>query len=186
MSFENETVMKRLLSLLIFLIGIWQILAAQNVAIKTNTLYWLTTTPTLGVEFSLSSKTTFEVVGAYNPWTFKDDKKMRFWLVQPELKYWTCEKFNGHFIGLHLHGAQYYGGFSSKRYDGYLAGGGFTYGYDWILSPHWNLEAAIGIGYAHLWYKESPRIPCEKCYERKYKNYFGPTKIAISLTYFIF
>lgn len=102
--------MKRLLSLLIFLIGIWQISTAQNVAIKTNTLYWLTTTPTLGVEFTISSKTTFEVVGAYNPWTFKDDKKTRFWLVQPELKYWTCEKFNGHFVGLHLHGAQYYGG----------------------------------------------------------------------------
>lgn len=62
-------------------------------------------------------------------------------------------------------------------------GGGITYGYDWILSPHWNLEAAIGIGYARLWYKESPRIPCEKCYENKHKNYFGPTKAAVSLIY---
>lgn len=178
--------MKRILSLLISTLGFWQFMAAQNVAIKTNTLYWLTTTPNIGAEFSLSSKLTIEVTGACNPWTFKDDKKMRFWLVQPELKYWTCEKFNGHFIGVHLHGAQYYGGFSSKRYDGYLAGGGLTYGYDWILSPHWNLEAAIGIGYARLWYKESERIPCGKCYEQKHKNYFGPTKVAISLTYFIF
>ena len=101
--------MKRILSLLISTLGFWQFMAAQNVAIKTNTLYWLTTTPNIGAEFSLSSKLTIEVAGAYNPWTFKDDKKMRFWLVQPELKYWTCEKFNGHFIGVHLHGAQYYG-----------------------------------------------------------------------------
>lgn len=108
---------------------------------------------------------------------------MRFWLVQPELKYWFCEKFEGHFVSVHLHGAQYYGGFKKKRYDGYLAGGGFTYGYDWILSPHWNLEAAIGIGYARLWYKESPRTICEKCHEDKTKNYFGPTKAAISLIY---
>lgn len=128
----------------------------QDVALKTNGLFWLTTTPNVGVEVALSPKYTLELAGAYNPWTFKDDKKMRFWLVQPELKYWLCEKFEGHFVGLHLHGAQYYGGFKKKRYDGYLAGGGFTYGYDWILSPHWNLEAAIGIGYARLWYKESP------------------------------
>ncbi|MEY8708575.1 DUF3575 domain-containing protein [Bacteroides faecichinchillae] len=178
--------MKRILLLLISTIGVLHSLTAQNVGIKTNTLYWLTTTPNLGVEFSLDKKLTFELTGAYNPWTFKNDKKMHFWLVQPEIKYWTCEKFNGHFIGLHLHGAQYFGGFSSKRYDGYLVGGGGTYGYDWILSPHWNLEAAIGIGYAHLWYKESERIPCAKCYEKKHKNYFGPTKVALTLTYFIF
>ena len=175
--------MKRIWSLLIFLIGMWQIGMAQNVAIKTNTLYWLTTTPNLGAEFSLSKKMTLELAAAYNPWTFKDDKKMHFWLAQPELKYWLCEKFNGHFFGIHLHGAQYFGGLNSKRYDGYLAGGGLTYGYDWILSPHWNLEAAIGIGYARLWFKESDRIPCEKCYEKKHKNYFGPTKVALSLTY---
>ena len=178
--------MKRILLLLISTIGVLHSLTAQNVGIKTNTLYWLTTTLNLGVEFSLDKKLTFELAGAYNPWTFKNDKKMHFWLVQPEIKYWTCEKFNGHFIGLHLHGAQYFGVFSSKRYDGYLVGGGGTYGYDWILSPHWNLEAAIGIGYAHLWYKESERIPCAKCDEKKHKNYFGPTKVALTLTYFIF
>ena len=108
---------------------------------------------------------------------------MRLLLLQPEAKYWLCEKFEGHFVGAHLHGAQYFGGFGDKRYDGYMAGGGITYGYDWILSPHWNLEAAIGVGYAHLWYKESDRIPCLKCYENKHKNYWGVTKLAVSFSY---
>lgn len=175
--------MKYSLLLILLLSGLFSTLSAQDVAIKTNGLYWLTTTPNAGVEFALSRKMTLDLSAAYNPWTFKDDKKMHFWLAQPELKYWFCEKFEGHFVGIHLHGAQYYGGFSDKRYDGYLAGGGFTYGYDWILSPHWNLEAAIGIGYARLWYKESERIPCLKCYEKKHKNYVGPTKVALSLIY---
>ena len=146
--------MKKKLFSLMCMICLFTCTAAwgQDVALKTNGLFWLTTTPNVGVEVALTPKYTLELAGAYNPWTFKDDKKMRFWLVQPELKYWLCEKFEGHFVGLHLHGAQYYGGFKKKRYDGYLAGGGFTYGYDWILSPHWNLEAAIGIGYARLWY----------------------------------
>ena len=125
---------------------------AQNVALKTNMLYWGTTTPNASIEVGLSRKFTTDWQLAYNPWTFKDDRKMRFWLVQPELRYWFCESFEGHFVGIHLHGAQYYGGFSDKRYDGYLAGGGVTYGYNWILSSHWNLEALIGAGYARLWY----------------------------------
>lgn len=157
--------------------------AQKGIGIKTNALYWLTTTPNVGVEFAFNHKFTGEVAGAYKPWTFTDDKKLRFWLVQPEARYWFCESFEGHFIGLHLHAAQFYGVFDDKRYDGYLAGGGFTYGYDWILSPHWNLEAAIGVGYARLWYKQSPNIPCEKCYERKRDNYIGPTKVAITITY---
>lgn len=158
-------------------------LSAQEVAVKSNALYWLATTPNVGLEFAVGHKVSVDLSAAYNPWTFKDDKKMRFWLAQPEVKYWFCEKFEGHFIGLHLHGAQYFGGFGSKRYDGYLAGGGLTYGYDWILSPHWNLEAAVGIGYAHLWYDRSPRIYCEKCKMSERKNYFGPTKAAVSLIY---
>lgn len=157
--------------------------SAQNTAVKINGLYGLATTLNAGVEMALNDQMTVELAVAYNPWTFSDDKKMRFWLVQPEAKYWFCEKYEGHFAGFHLHGAQYFGGFGKKRYDGYLAGGGFTYGYDWILSPHWNLEAALGIGYAHLWYKESEHIPCLKCYERKRKNYFGPTKAAVSIVY---
>lgn len=156
---------------------------SQDFALKTNALYWAAVTPNIGIEAALSEKMTLDISGAYNPWTYKDDKKMRFWLVQPEVRYWFCGKFEGHFIGVHLHGAQYFGGFSEKRYDGYLAGGGITYGYDWILSPHWNLELAAGAGYAWLWYKESERIPCLKCSENKTGNYFGPTKLSVSFVY---
>lgn len=163
--------------------GLTHSVKAQKVAAKTNALYWATTTPNLGLEFGLNNKITLDVLGAYNPWTFKDDKKMRFWLVQPEVRYWLCEKFEGHFFGAHIHGAQYFGGFDKYRYDGYLAGAGISYGYNWILNSHWNLEATLGVGYAYLWYKQSPRIPCIKCYKNTDKHYFGPTKVAVSLVY---
>ena len=176
--------MKRHIYWLVFAIALAvRTLNAQDVAVKTNALYWALTTPNAAVEVALSQKVTLNLLAAYNPWTFADDKKMHFWLAQPEVRYWLCEKFEGHFVGAHLHGAQYFGGFGDKRYDGYMAGGGITYGYDWILSPHWNLEAAIGVGYAHLWYKESDRIPCLKCYENKHKNYWGVTKLAVSFSY---
>jgi len=169
--------------MLLLLCGSLRQATAQDVALKTNGLYWMATTPNIGVEVAFNPKWTMELSAAYNPWTFSDGKKMRFWLVQPEVRYWLCEKFEGHFVGAHLHGAQYFGGFNEKRYDGYLVGGGVTYGYDWILSPHWNVEAAIGIGYARLWYDRTPRIPCVKCRVREHENYYGLTKAAISLVY---
>lgn len=156
---------------------------AQDFALKTNALYWLTTTPNLSAEVGLSRNVTLEIFGAYNPWTFKDDKKMKCWVVQPEAKLWLCDRWEGHFFGLHAFGGQYFGGFHSKRYDGYLAGAGITYGYDWILSPRWNMEAEIGVGYARLWYKESPRIPCVKCRTAKDRNYVGPTRASLSIVY---
>lgn len=156
---------------------------AQEVALKTNILYWGTTTPNIGIEVRLANRFTVDLQAAYNPWTFKDDKKMHFWLAQPELRYWFNNIYQKHFIGVHLHGAQYFGGFKEKRYNGYLAGGGVGYGYDWKLSPHWNLETQIGVGYVRLWYKESQRIPCDKCRIDANDNYWGLTKLSFSVSY---
>ena len=174
---------KRFLGVLICLLCLVPAAKAQDVAVKTNALYWATTSLNGGVEIGLGRKWTLDIEGAYNPWNFSDGKKMHFWLAQPELKYWLCEKFEGHFVGFHAHGAQFFGGFNKHRYDGYLAGAGFSYGYDWILSPHWNIELELGLGYAYLWYKQSPRIPCVKCRENRHKNYVGPTKAAVSFIY---
>ena len=33
-------------------------------------------------------------------------RKWSHWLVQPEVRYWTCETFNGLFWGIHTHGGQ--------------------------------------------------------------------------------
>ena len=160
-------------------------MSAQNFALKTNALYWLTTTMNVEAEAALSKKWTVDLSVAYNPWNFGDGKKMHLLLLQPEAKYWLCEKFEGHFVGAHLHGGQYFGGFSDKRYDGYLAGGGLTYGYDWILSPHWNLEAAIGLGHARPWAKESDPIPRLQCYERQHKEYRGGPQPSVSFIHII-
>ncbi len=135
--------------------GIWQKADVQDVTVKTNGLYWLATTLNIRVEFATGNKWALELASAYNPWMFKNDKKMRLWLVQPEMKYCFAKKIEGHFGGMHLHGALFFGGFNKERYDGYLAGFGFNYGYDWILSPNWNIKVEIGLEYAHLWHDES-------------------------------
>ena len=74
-----------------------------KIAIKTNALYWATSTPNLGLEIGLAKKLTLDISGNYNPWKFSDNKQLKHWLVQPELRYWLCERFNGSFFGLHGH-----------------------------------------------------------------------------------
>lgn len=178
--------------------------SAQNVGIKTNLLYDATSTINLGFEVGTGPKWSLDVSGNLNPWTFDDNRKMKHWLVQPEMRYWLCERFNGHFFGLHAHGGQFnWGGMlpfgfkngkmfglenpniRDNRYEGWLVGAGISYGYQWILGNHWNLEASLGVGYAYLNYD---RFKCEKCGEKlgnDHKNYFGPTKAAISIIYII-
>ena len=77
---------------------------AQVVAVKTNLLYDATTTINLGLEFGLSHQWTLDVSGSVNPWMFSNHRQFRIWMAQPEIRYWFCEKFNGHFIGLHAMG----------------------------------------------------------------------------------
>ena len=160
-------------------------------ALKTNALYWGTTTPNLGVEFALSKKFTMDISGNYNPWTFSDNKKLKHWLVQPEVRYWLCDRFNGHFFGLHGHYAEFNVGgikelgLKDYRYEGNLYGGGISYGYHWILSKRWSIEGTIGVGYAYIDYD---KYRCEKCGSKvkdDTKDYWGPTKVGLNIIYLI-
>lgn len=169
---------------------------AQKAAIKNNLLYDATATPNLALEMALSRKTTLELGAGLNWFNFSDNRKLKHLLVQPELRWWTCDVFNGHFFGIHAHGAQFNVGgwdipvgrldtFKDNRYEGYLYGGGISYGYQWILSPRWNFEASIGGGYARIHYDKYPCTNCgSKIEEGKY-NYWGVTKAALSLIYII-
>lgn len=157
-------------------------------AIKTNALYLATATPNLGFEFALGKKHTMEISGNYNPFRFSD-KKLKHWLIQPEYRYWFCDRFYRHFIGVHAHYAEFnvanIGLINTKhyRYQGHLYGGGISYGYHWILGNHWSLETTIGIGYARVEYDKYPCKSCSKKIKKDHKNYFGPTKAAVSLVY---
>lgn len=190
--------MKKLTVSLVLLLIPVAFLRAQDIAVKTNLLYDATTTLNLGVEIGLAEKWTLDISGNYNPWEFSNNRQLKHALLQPEARYWFCEKFNRHFVGVHAHGAIYNAGrlklpfdigddgIRENRYKGWLAGAGVSYGYHWIIDRRWSLEAAIGIGYAYLGY-DKYRI-CEYCKEKKgheTDHYFGPTKVALSLIYLI-
>lgn len=165
-----------------------------QVAVKTNVAMDAVAIPNLGVEVGLSKKLTLDVPVYYNPWKHSDNKMLKLAMVQPELRYWLCDKFNGHFFGAHLMGGAYhttgidlpfspFDDLKDFRYKGQFYGGGISYGYQFVLGRHWNLGATIGFGYAYVRYK---KYECEECgdmVEKSHKNYFGPTKAALNLIY---
>lgn len=75
-----------------FLLTTSQHLPAQNIAIKTNTLYWATTTPNAGVEMSLGEKSTAQLFFGLNPWKQSggDQSSLRHWMLMPEYRHWFC------------------------------------------------------------------------------------------------
>ena len=190
--------MKKLLTLCLALLFYSGVMKAQDFAIKTNLLYDATATANLGIEFPMSQKWTMDISGNFCGWDV-NKHKWKHWLVQPEARYWFCNTFQGHFLGLHVLGGQYNFGnirnnvkflgsdfsqLTDYRFQGWGAGAGIAYGYSWILAKHWNLEAEIGIGWI---YTRFDKYPCAVCGTKLEKdrphNYYGPTKLAINIEY---
>lgn len=192
--------MKRNVRLLLvgfaLVLGILPSLRAQQIALKTNLLHWATTTPNAGLEFRLGKKRTLDISGGYNPFTFNHERKLKHWVLAPELRYWTCESFSGHFFGLHAVGGEFnvndidvpigrFKKLNDYRHEGYAVGGGLTYGYQWYLGKRWNLEASISAGYVYFDYE---KFKCAKCGSKIGEgtyDYFGVTKATLSLIYII-
>ena len=171
----------------------------QIIAMKSNVLGDAMGSLNLGIEGRLADKWTLDLSGHLDAWTRKEGALTRHAFLQPEARWWFCDTFSGHFLGVHAHGGIFnVGGIDTdikfltndfsllkdSRYQGWFAGAGIAYGYDLILSRHWNLEFEIGAGYAYTRYDQ---FECEECGSTIASNmthhYVGITKSAISLVY---
>lgn len=186
---------------------------AQEVGIKTNLLHDVGATANLGIEFAMAERWTMDISADVNYWPVKHgwwghgSHQKRYWerwMVQPEARYWFCNKFQGNFIGIHLMGGMFNVGnigflpnflnnrfkqLKDERWKGFGVGAGFSYGHAWTLGKHWNLEAEIGIGWMYSRYdrykidKQNGGILGPKIQNNKVHNYVGPTKLAVNLEY---
>ena len=179
----------------------------QKAAIKNNLVYDALKTPNLSLELSLGRKWTLDTQVGMNFFLYTKDaasprykaRKFSHWLVQPELRYWTCDAFNGWFWGVHALGGQLNmggiripfvlrkeaGGMKEHRYEGWFWGGGVSAGYQWVLSNRFNIEASLGIGYVHARYDKYKCTVCGEKLGKGHSDYIGPTKMAVSVIYML-
>jgi hypothetical protein len=121
------------------------------------------------------------------------------------VRFWHSEAFNRGFVGVHATTGAYDAGginiplgvfpdFGSHRYEGWMAGVGVSYGWQWYLTPRFNVEATFGFGYLYLKYN---RFGGEDDAGRTgtasqmidqldhVHHYFGPTRIGVSFSYML-
>ena len=167
---------------------------SQKLAIKTNIPYLATATPNMALELGLAEKVTLGLSYGINPFSFEDNKKWKHWLTQTELRYWPCERFYGHFFGLHAGASEYnlsrvniptVADSKDFRYEGWAAMGGISYGYSWVLGGRWNLEATLGVGVIYTDYEKFECPECGKRLEDRDKIFVAPTKAGISIIYML-
>lgn len=189
--------------MILMLVGAGELQAQDHFSVKTNLLYGgYARTPNLGVEVALAPRWTLELSGAYNPFNLRgsetNNKKLVHWVASPEFRYWTCQRFNGHFLGIHgLYGQYNIGGYNFPmlfgsgsrdfRYEGQVMGGGVSYGYSFLLGRRWNLELTVGVGVLYLNYDRYESPKCGILLEPGIRRlFFGPTKVGISLSFLLF
>lgn len=200
MRFITDSTMNRKI-LLVFIVSVcgWVNVSAQQVAVKTNLLYWMTATPNIGAEVALSKHSTLGATINYNPWTIGADNKIQHWFIRPEYRYWVTEKWTRLYFGVHLMGGGFeVGGFripvigdrflkglQSNYYKGKFAAAGVSIGYDFYVSPHWNIELSAGAGLGRISYHREPVDPRKR--QPSYVNTKHwlpmPTEVGVTFVY---
>ena len=157
--------MKKLLISLVAMFAFANVSMAQEAAIKWNPLYLGMGSVNLGVEFSVAPKWTLAFEGTtviWNPWKNCDNSVYgNGWMGTFEARWYTCEAFNGHHLGLYGTVGRFGNAYSNFDLLNTLALGGYgpngannlkvamlgiSYGYYLKLAHGWGLDFYIGGG----------------------------------------
>lgn len=164
---------------------------AQKWAVKSNLLYDATATINLGVEAALGRRVTLDVSGNYNPWKFGDaggntgsynpkcatGSARVSTAISSDFTPTTPNTMREESISAPPSATTVIRGTSTAP--------GLSYGYQWLIGKRWNLEATVGVGYARLWDRKYPIAECGEVIRTRSRNYFGPTKIGLTLIFII-
>ena len=168
----------------------WLRTAGPRFAVRTNALYWATASLNAGFEVGLDPRTSWEVAGGYNPWTFGDNRNSDSGRRRPNSATGSAGVSPGIF-GLHVLYADFNAGgvklfgMGDRRYEGFLYGAGLSYGYQWVVGRRWNIEAMLGVGYIRSEYDRYVWKRCGRFLGSGRRNYFGPTRVGVSVGFMI-
>jgi hypothetical protein len=185
-----------------FLLALSGSAAAQS--IKTNVPLWLTGSPNIGAEFTLTRQLTLDGEVLWMPYMFKKHEEVfRVAMASIESRYhvnpayyYTNDSWDGFYVGPYALYGQFNIGLlrhgdmdRSFRRVGWGVSGGISTGYKFYLSPRFRIDVNVGIGYAHLQYNkyklggEYADFPLE---QKITKAWVGPTKFGVYLVYNLF
>ena len=178
---------------------------AQSVALRNNLLYDATLTPNLGTEIRVDSLWTVGMNVGINAWDIdkQTNKKWRHLLISPNVrKYFNLKQDS---LNLNVRRANYleingiyshfnvgntripfglYSAVKNHRLQGDLVALGGKYGYSWILSRDWRVEAEAGLAIGYAWFKEYECDHCGTFYGKGDRIFLLP-QLGINIVYII-
>lgn len=155
-------------------------------ALKTNIAYDAIAVPNLAFEIQCSKHISVELPVMFSGWDVSSEHAVRTFAIQPEGRWWLKAAGAGHFFGVHAHMALFNVKWEENRYqstDRPLLGAGVSYGYKLPFSRHWGAEFTLGAGYANMKYDTYYNIDNGAKIETKNRNYWGITRVGLSLSY---
>ena len=160
-------------------------------AFRTNMLYDLALTPTIGVDFHLGRNWTLGANWSY-AWWHKDSWSYYHRVYGGDInlrKYFGASArrrpLSGHHIGIYAQALTYDFEYGSTGFlIEFSYGGGLEYGYSLPVSRTLNIDFSIGCGYLGGEYKVYDPIDDHYVWrETRQRHWFGPTKAEISLVW---
>ncbi|MDP4201134.1 MAG: DUF3575 domain-containing protein [Bacteroidota bacterium] len=155
----------------------------QFYSLGTNIPALGTTTLNMEASMTLNRKWSAHLPVYYNPFVFKDNKRLQNFTLLPGVRYWLLESYVNTFAGVNAIGSKYHLTFGNNRYEGQAYGMGLSVGHAWLLSPRWNLEIEGGFGY--VW-TDYVRYECEECGRKRgelTRWMLVPNKVGFSIVY---
>jgi hypothetical protein len=168
-----------------------------RVALRTNLLYDATLSPNLGVDVRVDSLRTLGLLAGVNAWDIDKakNKKWRHMLFSLRARkyrdslfhkgYYEADVIYSHFnVGNTKIPFGLYSPVKDHRLQGDLIALGGKYGYSWILSRTWRIEAEAGVAVGYAWFKE---YDCDHCgtYYGKGDRIFLLPQLGINVVYII-
>ena len=192
---------------MLFLLTAQQIAKAQSplgeeerqprVALRTNLLYDATLTPNLGMDVRVDSAWTVGLLVGINAWDIdkEKNKKWRHALFSIRARKYRDSLFHKGYYEADVIYSHYnvgntkipfglYSAVKDRRLQGDLIALGGKYGYSWILSRTWRIEAEAGVAVGYAWFKE---YDCDHCgtYYGKGDRIFLLPQLGVNVVYII-
>jgi hypothetical protein len=192
---------------MLFLLTTQQIAKAQSplgeeerqprVALRTNLLYDATLSPNLGLDVRVDSAWTVGLLAGINAWDIdkEKNKKWRHTLFSFRARkyrdslyhkgYYEADLIYSHYnVGNTKIPLGLYSAVKDHRLQGDLIALGGKYGYSWILSRTWRIEAEAGVAVGYAWFKE---YDCDHCgtYYGKGDRIFLLPQLGVNVVYII-
>lgn len=161
--------------------------SGRFMAVKTNVAYDAFAILNAEFEIQVARKLSVDIPVIWSLWDWKQDLGLRVVAVQPEVRYWFGSVGKGSAVGVNLGLASYNFRKDGIRYQNIsgrpLVSAAVSYTYSLDIDSRWNAEFSLAVGYANMKYNRYYNIDNGALINTRTRNYFGPTKIGITLSY---